>query len=288
MDILKYIKLIWGNTKSRVGLIIVLFYIFMGFVGPYFVPNPLTAPINPLDAFKPPELTNFYYILGTGPIGESILGNIVWGAKYILIVTFLAALFSILIGVVVGITAGYAGGVVDTILMSINDIVMTMPSLVLLIILATMFRTSNPFVIAGILSVTGWTGLARAIRSQVLVLKSMPYIEMSKVLGLGSFHTIFREIVPNLASYIAIHFIFDIEGAVYAAVGLYFLGVLPVDPNNWGYLINQALALGSLYETKAIWYLLFPSLTVIFYMLGLILLSYGIDEITNPRLRVKT
>ncbi|ARM75457.1 ABC transporter permease [Acidianus manzaensis] len=288
MNILKYVKLIWGNNKSRIGLVIVLLYIFMGFIGPYFIPNPIVVNVNPLNAFKPPDLTNFYYILGTGPIGESILGNIVWGAKYILIVTFLAGLFATLIGILVGITAGYMGGIIDTVLMSVNDIVMTMPSLVLLIILADMFRTTNPFVIAGILSVTGWTGLARAIRSQVLLLKSMPYIEMSKVLGLSSFHTIFKEIIPNLGSYIAIHFIFNVEGAVYAAVGLYFLGVLPVNPNNWGYLIDQALAMGAIYQANDIWFLLFPSLAVILYMLGLILFSYGIDEITNPRLRVRT
>lgn len=284
----KYLKLIWNNGKSRAGLILIIFYVFMGLVGPYFVPNPAYERINPIDAFKPPDLSNFYYILGTGPVGESILGNIVWGTKEILLISFLAGLFTTLIGLAVGITSGYVGGIADTILMAINDIVMTMPSFVLLLILASTIRSSNPFVIAGILSITGWTGLARATRSQVLLLKSMPYIEMSKILGLGSFHTIFRELVPNLASYIVIHFIFNVEGAVYAAVGLYYLGVLPVNTNNWGFMINQALGMGSLYSGKQIYYLIFPSIAVVLYMVSLILFSYGIDEITNPRLRVRT
>lgn len=287
-SLFKYLKLIWNNRKSRVGLIIVLFYVFMGFIGPYLIPNPAYENINPANAFKPPDLSNFYYILGTGPVGESILGNIVWGTKEILIISFLAGLFTTIIGLAIGITSGYIGGIVDTVLMAINDIVMTMPSFVLLLILATTIRSDNPLLIAAILSVTGWTGLARATRSQVLLLKSMPYMEMSKILGLSKIHIIFRELVPNLGSYIAIHFIFNIEGAVYAAVGLYYLGVLPVNTNNWGFMINQALGMGSLYAGEEIYYLLFPSIAVVLYMVSLILLSYGIDEITNPRLRVRT
>lgn len=282
----KYLKLLWNNKKSRVGMIIIIFFVIMGFIGPYFIPNPITH-ANPVNAFSPPQLTNFYYILGTGPIGESILGNIVWGAKQIIIVSFLAGMFATLIGIIVGIVAGYFGGIVDTVLMAINDIIMTIPSIVLLIILVNLYKTDNPFIIAFILSVTAWPGLARAIRSQVLMLKAMPYIEITKTLGLGSFHTIFRELLPNLGSYIAINFMFQVEGAVYGIAGLYYLGDMPIDFNNWGYLISQALGFGSLYSARELSFILSPSIAITLYMLGFILFSYGLDEITNPRLRVK-
>ncbi|BFH72061.1 ABC transporter permease [Sulfurisphaera javensis] len=285
MKLTHYLKLIWRNKKSRVGLIIILFYIILAYIMPYFVPPPIVTSVNPSKEFLPPQLNNPYYILGTGPIGESILANIVYGGGFIIDVAVLAGLFTTLIGILVGIIAGYIGGFTDTILMAINDIVMTLPSLVVLLILAAMIRTTNPIIIALILSSMNWVGLARSIRSQVLLLKSMQYIEIARMLGLSRFHIIFREIIPNLGSYIAIHYIFNVESALYAAVGLYFLGVLPVNPNNWGFMISNALNMGLIYGGKGVWYLIFPSLAVIGLMYGLMLLSYGIDEITNPRLR---
>ena len=284
MNVLEYLKLIWRNRKSRIGLIIVIFYLILAFIFPFFIPPPIVTSINQNKIFLPPQL-NFYYILGTGPLGESILANIVYGAGFIIELSLLAGLFTTLIGILVGIIAGYIGGIVDNILMTINDIVMTLPTLVVYMILATLIRTSNPIILALLLSSMSWTGLARSVRSQVLLLKSMQYIEISRILGLSKWHIIFREIIPNLGSYIAVHFIFNVEGALYASVGLYFLGILPADPNNWGYMINQALNMGAIFGGEGVWYLVFPSLAVIGLMFGLILLSYGIDEITNPRLR---
>lgn len=282
--LLHYIKPLWKNRKARVGLLITIFYILLATVGPLIVPKPVIVNVNPNMIFLPPML-NPYYILGTGPIGCSILGDIVWGSTFILEVSFLAGLFNTLIGIAVGMIAGYKGGILDNVLMSINDIMMTMPSLILILILATMIKTTNPFILAGILSISGWTGLARAIRSQVLLMKSLPYVEVAKVLDLGSFHIVFREIMPTIASYIAIHFILNVESALYASVGLYFLGILPVNQYNWGVMINEALNSAAIYGTSAFWYLLWPSVFVVLFMVGLIFLSYGIDEISNPRLR---
>lgn len=284
MKFLNYLKLIWSNNKGKVGLIITIFYILLGTVGPIIIPKPVVVNVNPNMIFRPPSL-NLEYLLGTGPLGDSILGDIVWGAPFILEISFLAGLFTTLIGITVGMISGYLGGIVDNILMSINDIVMTMPSLILILILATSLKTTNPFILAGILSISGWTGLARSVRSQVLLMKNFPYVEVSRILGLGSFHIIFREIMPTMASYIAIHFIFNVEGALYASVGLYFLGILPVNQYNWGVMINEAIQDGGIYGKQAFWYLFWPSFFVVMFMFGLIMLSYGIDEISNPRLR---
>jgi peptide/nickel transport system permease protein len=284
MKFLNYLKLIWSNNKGKVGLIITVFFILLGTVGPIIIPKPVVVNVNPNMIFRPPSL-NLEYLLGTGPLGCSILGDIVWGAPFILEISFLAGLFTTLIGITVGMISGYLGGIVDNILMSINDIVMTMPSLILILILATSLRTTNPFILAGILSISGWTGLARSVRSQILLMKNLPYVEVSRILGLGSFHIIFREIMPTIASYIAIHFIFNVEGALYASVGLYFLGILPVNQYNWGVMINEAIQDGGIYGKQAFWYLFWPSFFVVMFMFGLIMLSYGIDEISNPRLR---
>lgn len=283
--ILRYLRLLWSNRKSRVGLVIIVLYALMATVGPLIVPKPIVTSVNPSDIFLPPQLKNPYLILGTGPIGDSILGDIVWGSRFILAVAFLTGIITTLLGAFVGIVSGYIGGLADSIIVMIINVLMTMPSLILILIIATMLKTSNPLIIAGILSITGWTGLALAVRSQVMALRSMPYIEASRVLGLGDLYIIFREIFPSLGSYIAINFMFNVEGAIYAAVGLYYLGVLPVSKYNWGVMINQALSMGAAYGTRAVYYLIFPSLAVILLMMGLTLFSFGIDEVTNPRLR---
>ena len=282
---LYYFGLVWKNRKSRVGLIITIFYALIATLGGLVFPKSYALPPSSQTIFMPPQLNNFYLLFGTGPFGESILVQLVQGAKSVIIVSFLAGLFSTLIGMIVGIISGYLGGIVDNILMGITDIVLTMPSLVLIVVIASMFKTSNPFILAAILSITSWAGLARAIRSQVLVIKNSPTTEVLKVLGLTRRYIIFREIVPTLGPYIAIHYILNVESAVYAETGLYYLGILPYNPNNWGAMIEEALNDGAAFGGKAVFYFLFPTLAVVGFMAGLMLLSYGIDEISNPRIR---
>lgn len=282
---LYYLELMWKNKKSRAGLIITMFYVIIAALGDLVFPKSYTLPPSPQTIFMPPQPGNFYLLFGTGPFGESILIQLIQGAKSVIIVSFLAGLLSTLIGMAIGIVSGYLGGIVDNILMGITDIVLTMPSLVFIVVIASVFRTSNPFILAAILSITSWAGLARAIRSQVLVIKNSPTMEVLKVLGLTRRYIIFREIVPTLGSYIAIHYILNVESAVYAETGLYYLGVLPYNPNNWGAMIQEALSDGAAFGGKAVFYFIFPTLAVVGFMAGLILLSYGIDEISNPRIR---
>ena len=279
------LRLIWRNKAARFGLIVVLAYAVMAAVGPILLPyKPVSIP-NPSEILLPPQPWPPSRWLGTDMLGQGILVDIVNGAPFVLEVSFLAGLFTTVIGLVVGLVAGYLGRVVDAVLMWITDILMTIPSLLLVVIIATMIKTENPFILAGILSITGWTGLARAVRSQVLALKNMPYIEAAKVLGLRTSYIIFREIMPPLMPYIWINLILNIEGAIYAAVGLYYLGLLPFKNYDWGAMINYALQLGAVYGTNAVWYLVFPVLFISLYMVALMELAYGIEEIVNPRVR---
>lgn len=282
---LEYLLLLWNNKKSRAGLIITVFYVVIAAVGQLVFPKTYSLPPSFKTIFLPPNPHNFYLWFGTGPFAESIIVQLIQGAKSVIEVSFLAGLYATLIGMVVGIVAGYLGGIVDNILMGITDIVLTLPSLILTVIIASAFRTSNPLFLAAILSITSWAGLARAVRSQVLVIRNSPTTEILKVLGLSRSYIIFREIVPALGSYIAIHYIFNVESAVYAEVGLYYLGVLPYNPNNWGAMIQLALSYGAALGGKAVYFFMFPVIAIVGFMSGLILLSYGIDEIANPRIR---
>jgi len=287
MKFMDYFRLIWGNRKARVGVIILMFFVLMGIVGPLVVPPPTKTIISRTFILHPPILSNPYYWFGTNAVGGSTLAQIVYGTPSILQVVFLAGLITTAVGILMGITAGFVGGTTDLLLMGATDVALNIPSLVLTLVVASLIKNADPLTLAGILSLTSWAGLARAVRSQVLSLRSQPHIEILKILGLGRAYAIFREVIPSLGSYIAIHYIFNVEGAVYALVGLYYLGIIPYNPNNWGSMINVALSDGALFGTKAIWFFVFPTLIITIFMSSLILLSYGIDEISNPRLRVR-
>jgi len=226
--------------------------------------------------------------LGCDYFGKDIWAQIVWGAPIVLQIAFIAGLVTTLIGITIGMVSGFKGGIIDAVLMGATDVVMTIPGLPLLIVLATVIRTSDPWVIGLMLSVTAWAGLARSIRSQVLSIKEREFIEAAKALGLPTWHIVFREIMPNLMSYIAINFIFATTGAIYASVGLYFLGVLPFTTFNWGTMLNMAYTQARAHCCReTIHYLLAPIMAVIGLQIGLILFSYAVDEMFNPRLRTE-
>ncbi len=282
-------KILVRNRKAFIGFLITLGYILMAIVGPHIVPFPrnYTCPV-----YLPPTLLKWppslEHPLGCGYFGEDIWGEIVWGAPTVLQIAFIAGFITTIVGITVGMISGFKGGALDSVLMGITDIVMTIPGLPLLIVLATVIRSANPWVIGMMLSVTAWAGLARSIRSQVLSLKEREFIEAAKVLGLSTGHIVFREIMPNLMSYIAINFIFATTGAIYSSVGLYFLGLLPYTTFNWGIMLNMAYTqAGAQYSFHTIHYLLAPIIAIIGFQVGLVLFSYAIDEMFNPRLRTE-
>jgi len=273
------LKVLWRNGYARVGLIITAAFFVMGFVGPLVYPKPT---IDLAHVFAPPSLQ---HPLGTDYLGRDTLGDIIYGTGYILEVTFLAALIGTGIGVIVGIASGYFRGALGSLLMAITDIVLTIPGMILILVVASVVRSSNPLVVAGVLSVTAWAGFARAVRSQILSLRNSLFIEEARLLNLSSFHIIFRELMPNVMSYTAINFIFSVQGALFASVGLYFLGVLPFSAYNWGVMLSEATSFGAFLAPSLAVYLISPIAVITLFTVGLIYLSFGIDEVFNPRTR---
>ncbi len=279
--------IIFSNKKAAVGFLILLGFLLMATVGPLVVeyPRSYTCEIylKPTILQWPPSLE---HPLGCDYRGADIFAQIVWGSPIVLEIAFIAGIITTLVGITIGMTAGFIGGRVDSVLMVITDVAMTIPGLPLLILLATIIRTSNPLVIGLILSVTAWTGLARSIRSQVLSMKNREFIEAAILQGLPWWRIVFGEIMPNLMSFIAINFIFATIGAVYGSVGLYFLGVLPFTSFNWGIMLNTAYSqAGALFSLNTIHYIMAPIIAIVLLQTGLVLFSYAVDEIFNPRLR---
>lgn len=282
-------KIIVRNKKGVVGLAITLFFIIIAVIGPRVIPEPQSftcQPYLPPTIFQwPPSLE---HPLGCDYMGADIWAQIVYGTPVVLEIALVAGLITTLLGILVGMLAGFKGGWVDQILMAITDIIMTIPGLPFLIVLSTVIRVYDPFTIGLLISIRWWTGLARSIRSQVLSIKQQDYIEAARALGMKTHYIIFSEIMPNLMGYIAINFIFAAIGAIYASVGLYFLGILPITTYNWGVMLNMAYKqAGALMAFHTVHYVLAPIIAIILLQTGLIFLSYSLDEVFNPRLRTQ-
>ncbi|HEU5287463.1 MAG TPA: ABC transporter permease [Candidatus Limnocylindria bacterium] len=274
------IAVIARRPAGLVGLIGVGGFLFLAYVAPFFVP--LHNAVDIANVYRTPSLD---HPLGTDFQGRDVLNQIVYGGRDILSIAFLAALFSTAIAVTFGSLAATLGGRTDTIVLAVADIVLTVPHLIVLIVVAAIFRPEGFLVLAILLASLQWAGLLRQVRAQILSLKEREYVEAARSLDLGLFHVIFREMLPNMASYIAIHFIFAMTGAVYAQVGLTVLGLVPLSGANWGVMLQLALQQGAIYFQDSFWYVLSPILAIALFQLSLVALASGLEDVFNPRLR---
>jgi peptide/nickel transport system permease protein len=167
----------------------------------------------------------------------------------------------------------------------LTDIWLTIPQLPLLIVLAAFIRVNNPVTLVLIIGLLTWPGLLRAVRSQVLAIKQSDYIEAARVLDLGTGHIVFREILPNMMSYITISFILAVTAAMGFQATLVFLGVVPLSGNNWGVMIRFADTRGAIFSKDSFWYIMAPVLAIALFQLTLVALERGLAEVFNPRLR---
>jgi len=270
------------RSPGRVaGAVILVVFVLMALVGPYLYHQPLA--VNANDIYAPPSLA---HPLGTDFEGTDVLALVVVGARYVLLSAAVAGVIAVAVGTAIGLLAGSSGRLVDTLLARFVDFVLTVPSLPLLVILAAILKFTSPILIGVILGLTGWAGLARAVRSQALSLRERPFVEASRGLGLPRRHVLVHELLPNIAPYIAMNTLVSIVGAIYAETGLFFLGILPATVSNWGVMLNLAVfSAGAIGSSQAVFYLLAPLVAILLLTLGIVLVLDAVDEIFNPRLR---
>ena len=253
----------------------------MATIGPALIPLDLTTRFE--ERFKPPSLK---HPLGTDFGGRDTLAQIVHGSTDVLTIALLTALFASSIAVCLGTMSGYLGGAADFALMAATDIFLTIPAFPVQLMIAVTIRIRDPFSFAAVLSIWMWAGLARSIRAQVRSLTSRDFIEAAKVEGLSTSHIVFKELLPNILSYVAINFIRMISGAITASVGIMFPGVVPFSLTHWGVMLNIAMfQYGAVYVPQGIYYTLSPLLCIILLEFGAVNFGHGLDEVVNPRLR---
>lgn len=264
-----------------VGFLLVLMFVVMAIIGPWIYPHDL--PIDPNAIYGAPS---WKHLLGTDFEGTDNLALVVQGARYVLSAGAFGALFMVVIGTSLGLASGYFLGKADAIIMRITDLFLTVPTFPLLVVLSTVWNFGSPLAMGLVLGVTGWAGLARAVRSQTLSLRERGFIESARSLGLSWPHILFLEILPNVGSYIMMNLLIGVTGSIEAEVGLFFLGVVPFQVNNWGVMLNLAVfSGGAMTSAAALPYLLSPLLALLLLVLGVVLLLDAVDEMFNPRLR---
>jgi peptide/nickel transport system permease protein len=203
----------------------------------------------------------------------------------VILVGLLAAAVSTLIAVVFGSLAAYLGGWADSLIVSVTDIVLTVPQIVLLAVLASLYKLDNPWLLALIIGAFAWPYLLHSVRAQVYSLKEREYVEAAQLLDLGTGWIIGREILPNMASFILMNFVITMTNAIYALVGLYFLGLAPIVDDNWGAMLNIAWTRGAIFFSDSLFYVLAPVIAISILQLSLVTMTRSFEEILNPRLR---
>ncbi|WP_228546196.1 ABC transporter permease [Halegenticoccus tardaugens] len=286
-QVLAPMRIVWSDWRARISLFIIAVYLLMGTVGVLVVPEPSPNQGGQLiGAFRTLE-----HPLGTTYSGHSILSQTVHATPAMLKMITAGAVFTVVIGTVLGTVSGYKGGTVDSVLMTLSDVALTIPGLPLIIVLAGALSGSlsgNPYVIGVLLSVNAWAGLARAIRSQVLTLRDANYVEASRIIGIPTREIIGKDIVPNLMPYITMNFVQQARAVIFGSVALYYLGILPYNSVNWGVMMDDAHGqAGAVSSPEAFHWLLIPMLAVVILALGLTLFAQAADRLFNPRVRAR-
>jgi peptide/nickel transport system permease protein len=266
------------NKVGFVGTLMIVGFIILAFVMPHFVPEATK------DISKIYERPSREHPLGTDSQGKDIWAQIVHGGEDILIMAFLTGAIATFIGVTLGSLSAVVGGPLDSFLTALADIWLTIPRFPLLAVLAGLIQLDNTVTLALILAVLSWAGLYRAIRAQVYSIKERDYVEAAVALDLGLRHIIFSEILPNMVAYIAINFTLAMTAAIYAQVGLVFLGLVPLT-RNWGVMINLAWTQGAIFFKDSIYFIMAPVTAIALFQLSIVWMSRSLEEIFNPRLR---
>ncbi|MGC8948524.1 MAG: ABC transporter permease [Thermoprotei archaeon] len=280
-ELVSMFRLIKRDIVSLTGLVIVIVFIIIGVIAPYILTNPNDAwglSYNVSKAYLPPS---FDHLFGTDEYGRDMFNRVLLGTRFSLIIAVGVVGLALLIGILIGLIAGYVGGKLGTLLMRITDMFLAFPPLLLAIALAaTLGRGLTNVIIA--LAISWWPWYARLIFIQVNSIKTLPYVDGAKVVGLSTLRIMFRYILPNSLTAVMVQAALDMGSAVLEAAGLSFLGIGVNPPTpEWGLLVSQ----GWQSINRAWWISFFPGLALVIVVLGFNLLSDAVREVIDPKLR---
>lgn len=269
----KFVK----NKLAVIGAVVLFFIISSAIFAP------LIAPHDPFDQklmekLQPPGEE---HLLGTDRLGRDTLSRLLYGARVSLLVGFASVAGSLIIGTAVGALAGYYGGKIDAVLMRTVDVIISFPSIFLLITLVTVFKPSLNTLIA-VFVLFGWTGTSRLVRGEFLSLRSREYVLAAKTMGISDFKIIFSHMLPNAMGPIIVAATLGVGGVILAESALSFLGlgIQPPTPS-WGNMLQDAQSLPIMLNQW--WYPIFPGLLILITVLSFNFVGDGLRDAFDPK-----
>jgi peptide/nickel transport system permease protein len=269
------------NPQLVAGLLMIAALVVFWTVGSVLVDVKSARPL----AAQPEMEPSLKYPLGTDTAGRNILAAMIVGTPITLKIGLIAAAIGIGIGIILGFSAGYFGGAVDTVIRGITDTILPIPALAVLVVIASVLtKALTPDIMALIVASLAWMSPTRTIRAQVLTMRERTYVDVARLCGMNGPEIVVRELVPNLLPYLGASFVSAVGGSILAAIGLEALGLGPQNEPTMGMTIFWANYNGAI--IRGMWWWWGPPIFVIvFLFVGLFLISAGLDEIANPRLR---
>jgi len=264
--------IIWRKLRrsklAAVGTAVVFLVSLVALLAPIIAPY--TREISPA-LFRSPSML---HVFGTDALGRDMLSMVMYGASISLYVAIGAVAIEVLIGVTIGATSGYFGGKVDEVLMRITDVVLSLPTIMLLILAVSMFAVRGIHVIMVVMGTLGWPWMARMVRGEFLTLRETTFVEAARSMGASSRRIILRHILPNVLSLIIVLVTIEIPEYIFYEATLSFLGFSDLSSPSWGILLQR----GYIHFPKYWWMITFPGLAIFFTSLGFNLFGDGLRD----------
>jgi peptide/nickel transport system permease protein len=222
--------------------------------------------------------------LGTDNFGRDVLVQLMYGTRSSLLVGFIAGTIAVLVGVAIGSIAGFRGGYTEEALMGATNVVISIPSIVVLILLSIAVGSRSLWTMGIIIGITSWPWTARAVRAQTSSLRTRPHVDVARISGAGMLQLIAWEVLPYMLSYLCLAFVLQLAAGILQEAALSLLGLGPSQGVSLGIMLHWALLWESV-RTGAWWAFVPPTLLLTLISFGLLLLQTSLDEVFNPRLR---
>ncbi len=261
------------------GSLILGLLLVMALAAPWL--SPYSPDERTAQPFQAPSAAHW---LGTNDIGQDILSELIWGTRISLLIGTLSALLISFSGLAIGVVAGYLGGWVDSLTMRLADVVLVLPFLPLSILLAA-YLGPNLWNLILILTLLGWARPARIVRSQVLTIRALPYVEAARACGATDRHILYRHILKAVIPLVAVQWVQAASSAILIEASLAFLGLGDPTQKSWGTILYYAQARSAFLTGAWVWWVLPPGLLITLAVFGFALIGLAFDEVANPRLR---
>jgi len=274
-----WVRLLLGNWKSRLGILIFGTIVGCAIAAPWLATN---SPSDIVGLPGQPPGREFFF--GTTDQGYDVFSQVVWGARQSLAVGALAAILSTSIAVTLGLLAAYRGGLTDDIINLVTNVFLVIPTLPLLIVIASFVENRGPGMLVLIIGLSTWAIEARILRGQALSLRNRDFVLAAQVAGESTRRIVFSEIMSNMISRIAAAFLLVFYISILFEAGLEFLGLADINKTSWGATMYWAQNNSAVLQGEW-WHFFFPGTALALSVAALVLVNYGIDELSNPRLR---